>query len=88
MKVHREARLVFDGFLKVGLKHVNGHMLAIMSLLGPLRRCCSGGELRERVCCLISMFCAKLKAACNFIKTQQIHLPVLFNGTASCLDWT
>ena len=65
LKVHTEARLVFDSFLRMGPKHVNGNMLAIMSLRGPLSRCCSGGELPERVRCLSSIFCAKLVAACD-----------------------
>ena len=46
---HREARAVFLRFLEHGPEHVNRHLLSIMSLLGPLRRCCSGGALRERV---------------------------------------
>ena len=53
LRVHKEAKAAFETFLRYGGTHVNKHLLAIMSLLGPLRRCCSGGALRQRVCCLL-----------------------------------
>ena len=49
MRVHQEAKQKFQGFLCHGAQHINRHLLSVMSLLGPLRRCCSGGALRERV---------------------------------------
>ena len=49
MRVHQEAKQKFQGFLCYGAEHINRHLLSVMSLLGPLRRCCSGGALRERV---------------------------------------
>ena len=49
MQVHQEAKQKFQGFLRCGAEHINRHLLLIMSLLGPLRRCCSGGALRKRV---------------------------------------
>ena len=49
LKVHAEAKAVFGRFLRQGSEHINRHLLSIMSLLGPLRRCCSGGALRDRV---------------------------------------
>ena len=51
LRVHKEAKAAFERFLCYGGAHVNKHLLAIMSLLGPLRRCCSGGALRPRVRC-------------------------------------
>ena len=48
--MHAEARAAFERFLRCGSEHINRHLLSIMSLLGPLRRCCSGGALRARVC--------------------------------------
>ena len=55
LRVHKEANAAFKMFLRYGSAHVNKHLLAIMSLLGPLRRCCSGGALRQRVCCLLGL---------------------------------
>ena len=49
LQVHHEAKQEFQSFLCYGAEHINRHLLSIMSLLGPLRRCCSGGALRERV---------------------------------------
>ena len=49
MGVHRQVKAAFQGFLCNGSQHVSRHMMVIMSLLGPLRRACSGGALRERV---------------------------------------
>ena len=48
--VHAEARAAFERFLRCGSEHINRHLLSIMSLLGPLRRCCSGGALQKWVC--------------------------------------
>ena len=50
LKVHAEAKATFQKFLCNGSEYINRHLLAIMSLLGPLRRCCSGGALRDSVC--------------------------------------
>ncbi len=50
LKVHAEASAAFEKYLKNGSQYINRHLLGIMSLLGPLRRCCSGGALRNRVC--------------------------------------
>ena len=49
LKVHAEAKAAFQRFLQYD---INRHMLSIMSLLGPLRSCCSGGALHNRVCLL------------------------------------
>lgn len=48
MRVHREAKTEFERYVTVGSSHVSRHLLAIMSLLTPLRRICSGGTLREQ----------------------------------------
>ena len=50
LKVHVEARAAFEKYRRYGNEYINRHLLSIMSLLGPLRRCCSGGALRARVC--------------------------------------
>ena len=49
LKVHAEAKADFERFLRQGSLYINRHMLSVMSLLGPLRRCCSGGALRPMV---------------------------------------
>ena len=49
LRVHAEARAAFEKFLRFGSEHISRLMLSVMSLLGPLRRCCSGGALRTRV---------------------------------------
>ena len=49
LRVHQDANQKFQGFLCHGAEYINRHLLSIMSLLGPLRRCCSGGALRKRV---------------------------------------
>ena len=49
LRVHQKAKHKFQGFLCHGAEHINRHLLSIMSLLGPLRRCCSGRALRETV---------------------------------------
>lgn len=51
LRVHGEAKAKCENVMRYGSKHVNQNLLAIMSLLGPLRRCCSGGALRPRVRC-------------------------------------
>ena len=48
MRVHKEAKAEFERYVMVGSSHVSHNLLAIMSLLGPLRRMCSGGALREQ----------------------------------------
>ncbi|CAL5222943.1 g5380 [Coccomyxa viridis] len=50
LKVHADAKAAFEKFLRYGSQYINRHLLGIMSLLGPLRRCCSGGALRNSIC--------------------------------------
>ena len=73
---HREARAVFLRFLEHGPEHVNRHLLSIMSLLGPLRRCCSGGALRERVSTTSHLYACY---AC-------VHLKCLDSPMMHCCD--
>ena len=49
LRVHKEARAEFERYVAVGSSHVSSNLLAIMSLLNPLRLICSGGALREKV---------------------------------------
>ena len=49
LRVHKEAKAEFQKHVSYGSNHVARNLLAIMSLLGPLRAICSGGVLRERV---------------------------------------
>ena len=51
LRVHKEAKAAFEDHLREGSLHVSKHLLTIMSLLGPLRRCCSGGSLHRAVSC-------------------------------------
>jgi hypothetical protein len=64
--VHKEAKAEFERYLAVGTSHVSRNLLAIMSLLGPLRAICSGGRLREKVSALPSPCpaCFAMHASC------------------------
>eukprot|EP00955_Chlamydomonas_euryale_P004654 49837-Chlamydomonas_euryale.AAC.2 len=48
MRVHAEVSRKWTTFRAAGPSVVNKYQMTIMSLLGPLRRICSGGNLRER----------------------------------------
>jgi SNF2 family DNA or RNA helicase len=47
-RVHREAKSEWLKHRQLGAYHVSKNLLAIMSLLQPLRRICSGGLLTAR----------------------------------------
>lgn len=49
LRVHAEVKAEFERYVAGGSSHVSGNLLAIMSLLNPLRAICSGGALREEV---------------------------------------
>lgn len=49
MRVHKDAKAEFNRYASLGPIYVARNLLAIMSLLSPLRAICSGGVLRERV---------------------------------------
>ena len=48
LRVHKEAKAEFHKYASGGGNMVARNLLAIMSLLSPLRAICSGGLLRER----------------------------------------
>ncbi|KAG1670539.1 hypothetical protein FOA52_015404 [Chlamydomonas sp. UWO 241] len=48
LEVHTEISRKWTSFRAAGQATVNKYQLTIMSLLGPLRRICSGGDLRPR----------------------------------------
>ena len=48
LRVHKEAKAEFQKYASGGGNVVARNLLAIMSLLSPLRAICSGGLLRER----------------------------------------
>ena len=70
---HREARAVFLRFFEQGPKHVNRHLLSITSLLGPLRRCCSGGALRERVSATSHLYACYACVHLNCLDSPMMH---------------
>jgi SWI/SNF-related matrix-associated actin-dependent regulator of chromatin subfamily A3 len=49
LRVHKEAKAEFGKYTSLGTNWVVRNLLAIMSLLNPLRAICSGGVLREKV---------------------------------------
>ena len=65
LEVHQEAKQKDEFFQKHGVQHITRHLLSIMSLLGPLRCCCSGGALRKRVstsaCGLPNLYCVRVR---------------------------
>ena len=48
IRVHNDAKAEFEKHSQRGAQFVAKHLLAIMSLLNPLRAICSGGVLREK----------------------------------------
>lgn len=48
-RAHRAARAQFDKAAGKGTEYVNRNLLAILSLLSPLRAICSGGRLHTEV---------------------------------------
>ncbi len=48
LRVHKEAKAEFQKYAMGGSMMISRNLLAIMSLLSPLRAICSGGLLRER----------------------------------------
>ena len=92
MRVHQEAKQTFQGFLCHGAQHINRHLLSVMSLLGPLRRCCSGGALRERVGMpahgLPKLCCARVRhpiSKCHALSA--LHLLEAAQGHNSALEF-
>ncbi len=50
LRVHAAAKAEFQKYVQSGSHFVNCNLLAIMSLLNPLRALCSGGALAAQAC--------------------------------------